>query len=378
MGRVALVVLLATAGAAHAEPSGSWGVTAEAGAEIDDNVTRVETGPDVPSTNVPIAAPVARFGVRLDARDRAFGGGYVLSLSDLTRIIADNSVPIENVTLLAGDLRWMHPVGSRPVSVGAGVTAADALPLSDPVGDRTFELVGADLLMSMRGDDDHRLLLAVGGRSFVYKAEPTHVYDWDGPSASARLDWNLWHTPERTRSLELATTLAFEARAYDAVAVANVCTPGMTGGQCTAPTDLARRDRFTRAAIDLTWVGRRVFGLGYELVVIDSNSYGESFVRHRITASATTGLPGDLFASLIGILDLEQYLDGSVLQNNVTQNFTNIEDENRSSLQARLARKLTAAWSLEARAAIWSNFGNSSADVQFHRELAYLGVVYAH
>ena len=373
MGRVALVVLLATTGVARAEPAGSWGVTAEAGSEIDDNVQRVETGSSL--MNVPVTAPVARFGVRLDARDRAFGGGYALSLSDLTRIIADNSVPVENVTLIGGDLRWLHPIGSRPVSLGFGVTAADALPLSDPVGDRTFSLVGADLLMSMHADEDHRLLLAVGGRSFEFK--PQHLYDYTAPSASARLDWTMWSSPERTRNLELATTVAFEARAYDAAAFAHACSEGDLRPNCYAPTDLARRDRYARAAIELTWVGRQVFGVGYELVVIDSNSFGESFVRHRATMSATTGLPWRLFGSVIAILNIDRYLDGLPPADPVHSNFSNIEDDNYSSLQARLARKLSQGWSVEARAAIWSSFGNGSTDAAFHRQLGYLGVVYS-
>jgi hypothetical protein len=352
-------------------------VTAEAGAEIDSNVERVETGPGLP--DAPVSAPVARFGLRVDGRDHAFGGGYLLALSDLTRIVADNSVPVENVTLLAGDLRWLRPLGTRPVSLGVGLTAADALPLSDAIGDRTFSLVGADLLLATHAGDDHRLLLAVGARSFVYKPVNTHDYDYSGPSASARLDLVLWHSPEHTRSLELATTLGFEARAFDAIARANACSPGAPPDpSCFAATDLARRDRFARAEIGLTWVGREVVALGYQLIVIDSNSFGESLVRHRVTGSATIAFPHGIYGTLLAILDIDQYIDGlTVSTDPLHSDFANIEDENRSSLQARVAEKLSGGWSLEARAAIWRNIAGASMDLDFHRELGYLGLMYA-
>jgi hypothetical protein len=375
MRRVVLLVVVATRAAA-AEPQ-TWGVTAEAGAEVDSNVERVETGPGLP--DMPVAAPVARFGVRVDGRDRALGGRFVLALSDLTRIVADNSVPVENVTLLAGDVRWLHPIGERPVSLGVGVTGADALPLSDPIGDRTFSLYGADLLLAAHAGDDHRLLLAVGGRSFVYKPVVTHDYDYTSPTASARLDLVLWHSPEHTRSLELATSLGFEARAFDAAARANACPPGAPPDlTCFAATELARRDRFARAEVDLTWVGRQVIALGYQLIVIDSNSFGESLVRHRVTGSVTLAFPHNIYGTLLAILDIDQYVDGLIVSTDpLHSDFANIEDENRSSVQARIAKKLSGGWSVEARAAMWRNLAGPSMDVDFHRELVYLGVMYA-
>src|SRR5207245_1256271 len=112
-------------------------------------------------------------------------------------------------------------------------------------------------------------------------------FDWSGATASARLDLVLWQPPARTRSLELAATLGIETRAYDSVAFANACPPGAPpDATCSAKTDLARRDRFSRAGLELTWVGRQVLSAGYQLIVIDSNSFGESLVRHRVTASA--------------------------------------------------------------------------------------------
>ncbi|MGE5182965.1 MAG: hypothetical protein ACM31C_12920, partial [Acidobacteriota bacterium] len=272
---VALAVLApASAGA------DSWTVTGEAGGEVDTNVQRVETGPGL--TTAPVTAPVARFGARADGHGRIADGTYVLGLGDLTRIVSDGSVSVENVTLVTGDVRWMHALGERPVALGFGLVGADALPLSDPIGARTFSNLGGDLLLSARDGDRRRLLVAIGGRSFAYKPGARgdgtdHDFDWSGPTASARLDLVLWQPSGGTRSLELALGAGFEARAYDGYVIFDTCSPGSPPDpMCTATTTMHRNDRFERVGTELTWVGKEVASVGYELIVIDSNSYGWS------------------------------------------------------------------------------------------------------
>jgi hypothetical protein len=352
-----------------------WTVTGEAGAEVDTNVQRVETGPGLETA--PVTSPVVRFGVRAEGRGKLGGGGYVATLSDLTRVVGEASAAVENVTLLSGEMRWMHALADRPVSLGVGVLAADALPTTDPVGARTFRNLGADALIAARAGDDKRLLLAIGGRSFTYK--PDHAYDWTGPTASARLDLTPWQAAGGARSLELAFTAGLELRAYDSAALVDACAPGAPPDpSCSSATPLSRRDRFARAGVELTWVGKQVIAVGYQLGVIDSNSYGQSLTRHRATASVTSALPGGTFGTLLAILQIDRYQDGLVVGDFTLRDFANIEDENVSSLQARLAKKLTPAWSLEGRAAVWRNIGSSAMDLEFHRTLVYGGLVYSH
>src|SRR5580765_5202034 len=100
MRRAAWLALLVAA-PARAAP---WGLTAEAGGELDTNVERVETGPGA-MENTPISAPVMRLGVRADHRGHLAGGTYAFGISDLTRIVDDADATGENVTLLAGDVR---------------------------------------------------------------------------------------------------------------------------------------------------------------------------------------------------------------------------------------------------------------------------------
>jgi hypothetical protein len=373
-----LVLVLLTA-RAHAGP---WTVSGEAGTEYDDNVQRAESGKDIATPpgvdTVPHSAWVVRFGARVERKARIWGGQYALDVSDLTRVVTDGSLQIENVTALAGALRWAHALPDRPVLVGASVTAIDVLPLTDAVGDRTFRNLGGDALLAFRDADDHTLTLSFGARDFIYKPDVMHKYDWRGPSATARLDLVLWQPPSKTKSLELVTTAGFEDRVFVAEAAkafVNLCPPGTPPDldHCIASTTYGRRDRYSRVGAELTWVGHQVVAIGYQFALIDSNSFGESLARHRVTASGTVALTTNVYATLLAILQLDQYLDGLVLPSLQGQGFTNIDDENRSSVQVRVARKIYSEWSVEGRAAIWRNLGGT---FDFARELAYLGLVY--
>ncbi len=375
MRRAVVLFGMAVATRAHATP---WSVTAEVGVEEDSNVQRAETGPGL--TNAPVATPIMQFGVRTDKKGELADGAYSLHLGDLTRIVGDREVSVEDVTLLAADLRWVHPVGERPIAAGVAVSAIDAFPLDDDYGARTFRNLAADFVINAHSGDDYRFNLGFGARQFRYKplTEPVHLYDWSGPAADARLDLVLWQPSGHMRSLELATTLGFEARTYESNAVANACAPSAPPDpNCTAPTSLARRDRASRAGVELTYVGRIIATLGYQLTVIDSNSFGQSFARHRVLASGTMSI-GKNYLSLLAILQIDQYLDGLLVEADLQhQEFTNIEDENRSSAQFHISRKLTEEWSVEGRVAYWRNILGNTMDLSFSRAVVYAGVVYS-
>jgi hypothetical protein len=369
MRRAALTAasgLLLTSGIAAAEP---WTLTMEAGAEADSNVQRVESDD---AATPPIAAGVGLAGARVDHKDHLLGGSYVLGASGLARMVTSANAKDENVMLAAADARWIHPLDGQPIAAGFGITTADAFALTGGIGARTFRNLGADGLLSL-GNDDRRLTFAVGGRDFVYKPDTT--FNWRGLSATARLDILLWQAPEKTRSFELLATLGFEGRDYQSTALMDNCpVNSVCAGQ---PTSLLRHDRYERANLEFDYSGSVVVTAGYQLTVIDSNSYGQSLVRHRIIGSATTELADKLFGTVTATLQLDQYPDGLLTAAEIQrQQLTSLEDENRSSLQVRIAQQLSAAWSLELRGAIWHDFGNSAG--AFHRELIYTGAIYSY
>ncbi len=371
----AVSLLVLAAGTAYAGPTT---LTAEGGAETDTNVERVDTGPAIESERT--TAPVVRLGARVDHRGKLWGGTYAATASALARLVADGDVPRESVTLLAGDARYFHPLGSRPVSAGVSLAGADALPVASSLGARTFRTAGANAVLILRGEANtgRTLTLTAGLRSFQYKPNPQ--FDWFGPAASARLDLPLWQTEEDESSLELSATFGFEGRAYESAALASACAPDAEPSpDCFAATTQDRHDRFQRASLDLTYTGPIVAAVGYLLTVIDSNSFGQSIVRHRIQAAATIGLPAKLIGSVLATLQLDQYFDGLLLQKDLQfQEFTSLDDVNRSSLQLRVARTLSDSWSAEARAALWRDFGSDTMFTSYRRELVYLGVVFSH
>ncbi len=365
-------LVLAAPFPAHASP---WVVTAEGGAEADTNVQRVETGPGLPTKR--LAAPVGRLGARLDHKDVAAGGAYALGLSTLARMVGNADASAENVALLTGDLRWVRRVESRSIAVGFALTAADAVALTDEIGARTFSNLGADALLVLDGGADRHVTIGAGGRRFRYKEN--HEYDWAGPSASVRLDLPLWQPSGGTRSLELVTTLGFEARDYNGAALSNACPRGAPPDtDCSAPTSLQRRDRFERAGVEVTWIGRIVAAAAYQLTVVDSNSYGQSVARHKMSISATTPLPLGMYGTGLAQLQIDQYLDGLVVKKDLQRSeFTSLDDENRSSLQIRIGKPASAAWSIEGRAAVWRDLGGTM-DTSFRRALVYVGAIYSH
>jgi hypothetical protein len=359
---------------AHAAPGTA--ITAEGGAEVDSNVLRSETGSELRRA----AAPVARLGAKLTRTGRLARGGYALAAGALARTVLSGASDLssQNLLLLSGDLRWMRPLGERAVSVGFGLVGVDAIPLTDQVADsRAFRTLGGEGMLTLRGGEGRALTVALGGRDFAYKPDPTGSYDWRGPTGAVRLGLTLWERDDGARSVELAALLGFEARAYDSFANASGCAEDEPPAlKCYAPTRLRRHDRFQRAGIELTWTGRFVAAAAYQLSVTDSNSYGQSIVRHRVTLSATRNLPWRLYGTALATLQVDKYPDGLPIERDlVTQTFTTLDDENRSSLQARIARHVGKAWAVESRAAIWRNLGGE-IDTSFRRFLLYVGTVY--
>ncbi len=370
--RACVWVVAAIGGAAHAEPAQST-VTVEGGAEADSNIQRVETGAGL--TTMRVGGPVLRAGGRLDRRGRVAGGAYTVAASLLARIVDKPEAKAENVALVSGDVRWVRSLPDRPVALGFGAMYIDALPLSTDIGARTFRTAGTDVMAVVRKGDDRVLTLSIGPHYFAYK--PERSFDWWGPAINARLDLTLWEPSGGARSLELAAIVGFEERIYDSFAKASACSAmDVPDETCLAVTSIERRDRYQRAGVELTYTGDVVATAGYALTVIDSNSFGQSIVRHRGTLSATTSLPKKLIGTALATLQIDRYLDGLIVQKDLQhQEFTTLEDANRSSIQFRLARRVTDAWSLEGRVAIWRDLGNE-LDTSYRRELVYVGGVY--
>ena len=94
------------------------------------------------------------------------------------------------------------------------------------------------------------------------------------------------------------------------------------------PTHAARADLHHVVSAELTYTGERVLAAAYKLVGNDSSSFGSSFVRHRLTLSATTPAPGRLFVTAAVTAQLDRYLDPLLIASDVAaQTFESIEED---------------------------------------------------
>jgi hypothetical protein len=358
------------AGAAHAGP---WRVQVEGGGEIDTNVQRVETGPELETD--PVTAPVVRLGGKVErsGRDGRNAGGFALSFASRTSL--DRGITTEDTALLGADGRILRTLAGG-AAIGIRGVYTDALPLSGVTGTRTFRSLLGEGLVILRGDAGDAITIAAGGRTLTYK--PDHDFDWRGPTAAIRFDRTLWHNADDTRTVELTADYRLERRAYDGAAFVNRCAPDADPSpMCFAPTMTARADLYHAASIEATYTGDLVLSAGYQLTYVDSNSYGQSLVRHRVSLSATHELPLGFIGTATVTGQLDQYLDTLILARDVqSQSFTALDDDNRSSLQLRAARPLSTRISLEGRAAYWTDL-SGPADVDFRRLLLYAGLVWA-
>src|SRR5688572_562869 len=144
MRRAALAAALGVLWVASSTAAEPWKLSMEAGAGGDSNVERVESAPNGPA---PIAALVGRAGARITYKHRLLGGGTVLGVSGLARMVASEKARSENVMLYTGDARWLRALPDRPIAAGVGITAVDALGIMGGVGARTFRNLGADALI---------------------------------------------------------------------------------------------------------------------------------------------------------------------------------------------------------------------------------------
>jgi hypothetical protein len=367
-----LVIAASLLAAADARAD-DWTGGLEAGAEADSNVRRVETGPD--ETEAPIPAGLARLGGHLAGRGTTSYGAWALDGLGLLREVATPAETGESVAVVAGDARWDVALPHRSAHAFVRADLYDVFSLDAMESTRAFTSRGAEAGI-VADDGDRRITVTGGARDFTYK--PDRDFDWSGPSLGVRVDAPLWHADgAEPRALDLTADYHVERRAFTGLAFADGCMPGAAPDPtCYVPTTAHRADLYHRALARLTYTGTRVFSAGYELVVDDSTSYGDSVIRHRVLGSATTGLGAKLIATAQAILELDQYpAPLLVARGIVSQTFSTLDDDNRNMVALMLSRRIVGSWTLEARWAYWANAFTSDA-YSFRRQLFYVGIVW--
>ncbi|HTJ43986.1 MAG TPA: hypothetical protein VL463_17895 [Kofleriaceae bacterium] len=350
-----------------------WSGGVEAGGEADSNVRRVEVGPT--TTEAPIAAGLFRLGGRVAGRGDTRYGSWTVDGLGLLRAVATQMSTGESVGVVAGDARWDVAIPHRTARAFVRADVYDVLGLEGLLSTRAFATRGAEAGVAL-ADGERRVTVTGGARDFTYK--PDHDFDWRGPSFGVRLDAPLWRaTGDEPAALELSADYRFERRSFSGLAFANGCTPGAAPDpMCYVPTTAHRADLHHRALAQLTYTGERVLSAGYELVVADSTSYGQSVIRHRVLASATSELGARVLITASAILELDQYPAPLLVARDVNStSFSSIEDDNRNMISVLLGRPITGRWSVEARWALWANAFTGDA-YSFRRQVVYVGIVW--
>lgn len=353
--------------AATARADSAWEQSAEAGVEYDTNVQRIEVDPDGAMT--PIAAPAARAGGKFLGTGERGRGRWTVAGQALARLVAYEGDLGENVGVIAGEAQWDRRTAER-AAVGVRASYYDVLPLLGGGASRAFAIGAVDGLVVLGGEGGERFALSAGVRDFRYK--PDDDFDWRGIAAALRFVSPLG------RGLDLSAGYRLERRSFAGRSFTSGCGPMEPAlPTCFVPTGIARSDLHHVGELELIYTGDVVASTAYQGTFNDSSSYGQSLVRHRMTASVTAELPARVFATAIATLQLDQYLDPLVLARDVSnQTFTSIEEENRSALSVRLSRRLGGAWAAEARWAFYAD-SLSEDDLEFRRHLLYGGITWA-
>ncbi len=363
---LAATALVGVSGAAHAE---RWTGQAEAGVEVDSNVTRVP-GDDA------VGAGALRLGGRGGVSGDLLAGAYTLGAGATWRDVQDDALAAEDHAIVSGDAAWRRRLADDTVAIGLRASGYDVVGLGPTAPARAFRAVGAAAVVTLYGERDRQLSVDAGGRDVRYKPDPDH--DWRGPSLGVQLTLPLWTSTDDTRQLDLELTARADARAYDGLALISLCPPEApleTG--CVVPSDQRRQDLVQVASVEATYTGRAVWSAGYTFTRDASTSLGQSLRRHRLNLAGTVLVPGEVYLTATLTLQAEQYRDGLLIAEDVTsQTFLTLDDDNRSSLQLRAARGLGHGVALELRVAGWRDLGGADA-TRFRRGAVGLGLTWS-
>ncbi|WP_223642554.1 hypothetical protein [Corallococcus sp. EGB] len=201
-------------------------------------------------------------------------------------------------------------------------------------GSRAYSDLGASLFAEYAPDVRLALRLRAGARRFVYRPDPTA--DFGGPELGVLGRYRL--TPRHT----LSVFGEWGSRRYGPLARPF---PGHT----TSPG--RRQDGALVAGAGWAYRGPVKLSLSYAFQEVSSNSFGETAMRHRLTASAGVRLPWRLTLLAQGTLGFSRYPDGIYLSPEI---ILVDEDEGQNSLSLKLARPVSARVDLELSWGLWS------------------------
>lgn len=380
MGRrfvVACIALAAATARAEAPPASDderLNVRAEAGLELDTNAHRTEIIAGLPNPPV-VTSTLERFVLSGSLADViAEGQAVSMSATLAGKLFNAAEAADEDIAIVQTALAWQHalrPGGSLTLSGGyyEAFQRASAN-LLDAEDRRDFRSLTPNLQLTWPITERIDLVATGGYRWFVFK--PDRDFDFMAPTASLDLRWA--YQPENGADWEALAGATYEPRTFGGPALIGNCP--QAGLACSGPD--GRHDQYLNGRVEVTRVGGVLAGVGYSLQYNQSNSYGESVLRHAFSARFAARLLGVVLA-VRGELLLAHYPEhppiGQITVLNGGTSIESLDSENRSTIRVDLSRDLTEWLRLFARYTYYVNETTSGSLVSYHRQTALLSLV---
>jgi hypothetical protein len=368
MGRRALVAiaLLAMTGVARAQSGGDGGppdterytLRAELGVEYDSNAHRTEVVAG--AVNPPLVGSALERLVLAGTLSDVVADGQMITLGATAagKIYDANAASDEDVAIAQSSLAWAKAFSPRATLTLAGAYyeafQAEASNPVDAAEQRDFRSLAPTAQIGWIPAPGFDLSLSAGYRWFVFK--PDRDDNFTAPTAAAELRWT--RPADEEADWEASTGAAYEHRSFGGPALVISCPPSVPAGlACSGPDQ--RQDQFLMTHVELQRTGHVLIGVGYAFHYNLSDSYGETVMRHFLTARFAAPLPGGLTLAARGELLYAHYPQGTpigtIAVGNSFSSVESIEDENRSSVRVDLSRDLTEQLRLVARYTFYVN-----------------------
>ena len=319
--RAALLVALACAllpTGARAEAEGSLRLSASAGADSNAHRDFLQTGP-VPDF---VASALAEGRGQLVFDTFEAQGRYEAGVRGFLRAQTENAL-----------------AQGAALEVSQGVARGVRLGLLGDGKDRQGERAYTDLLgggfVEVIPETRLEVRLELRAHRFVYWQ--AFEYSFAAPEATALVRYRF----DRRHSVQAFGEVG--ARTYNAVE--RLAPDGTASGPLER-----RQDGASAAGISYAYRGPFTLTVGYGFVAQRSNSFGESFQRHRLSVTGAVRLPWRLILLWEGAVQLSRYPDGVYL----SQDFTlKQDDESFNQLSLRLVKPLSTNLDLELSAGLF-------------------------
>jgi len=262
------------------------------------------------------------------------------------------TVTSEDVLIQSATVALSIPIGGL---LAAGV---DARAKDRRGGSRRYtDLAGGGFLLFFPGDG-WTIRLGGSGHRFIYP--PFFPYSFTAGEATGQVEYRF------ARRHSVAFLGDFGVRWFNAVADVNPAQPPSQNPE-------QRVDKVAIAGLSYRYQGPVLASVAYSYGNFDSNSFGQSAHRHRLSASVGVRLPWQSTLLAEGVLELTNYPDRIFISPEILL----INDENLNSISIKLARPILSNVDIELDYAFYqASFPGTGMTYNYLRMVGGIGLTW--